>query len=52
MDGDTAGIRITPSVVEFCDTEPNTLYQVHVTVKNISKTSKNIRYYGPKSKVR
>ena len=46
-----SGVRISPSVVEFYDTEPNTVHQLNVTVKNISKGSKSIRFYGPKTKV-
>lgn len=51
MEGDISGVRISPPVVEFYDTEANTVHQLNVTVKNISKSSKNIRYYGPKTKV-
>ncbi|XP_021363645.1 cilia- and flagella-associated protein 47-like isoform X2 [Mizuhopecten yessoensis] len=50
MEGDKCGVRITPSVLEFYDAEVNTVHQLNVTVKNTSKTSKSIRYYGPKSK--
>lgn len=51
MEGDISGVRITPPSLEFYDTEANTVYQLNITVKNVSKDSKNIRYYGPKSKV-
>lgn len=51
MEGDVSGVRISPPVVEFYDTEPNNVHQLNVTVKNISKTSKSIRFYGPKTKV-
>ena len=51
MDRDVAGIRISPSSVEFFDTVVNTVEQLNVTVKNISKGSKNIRFYAPKTKV-
>ena len=51
MDGDVAGVRIIPPLVEFKDCDINTLREVHITVKNVSKTSKNIRYYGPQTKV-
>ncbi|ESO84821.1 hypothetical protein LOTGIDRAFT_168309 [Lottia gigantea] len=49
MQGDVAGVRITPPVLEFYDTEPNNIFQATINVKNIDKSSKNIRYYGPKS---
>ncbi len=51
MEGDVAGVRIIPPLVEFKDTEVNTPQQVNITVKNVSKSSKSIRYYGPQSKV-
>ncbi|KAK3096977.1 hypothetical protein FSP39_005325 [Pinctada imbricata] len=50
METDVSGVRISPSVVEFYDTEANTVHQLNVTVKNISKGSKSIRFYGPKTK--
>ncbi|KAL5010428.1 hypothetical protein ScPMuIL_012733 [Solemya velum] len=50
MEGDMSGVRITPPVLEFYDTEPNITQQLNITVKNISKTSKTIRFYGPKTK--
>ncbi|XP_048239518.1 cilia and flagella-associated protein 47-like isoform X3 [Haliotis rufescens] len=49
MEGDISGVRITPPSLEFYDTEANTVYQLNITVKNVSKDSKHIRYYGPKS---
>ena len=52
MEGDVAGVRIIPPVVEFKDTEVNTVQRMNITVKNVSKTSKSIRYYGPQTKVR
>ena len=51
MEGDKSGVRITPPVLEFYDAEANTTHQLNITVKNISKSSKSIRYYGPKTKV-
>lgn len=51
MEGDKCGVRITPSALEFYDAEVNIVHQLNVTVKNTSKTSKSIRYYGPKTKV-
>ena len=51
MDRDVAGIRISPATVEFSDTIPNTVEQLNITVKNISKESKSVRFYGPKTKV-
>ncbi|XP_060072017.1 cilia and flagella-associated protein 47-like [Ylistrum balloti] len=50
MEGDKCGVRITPPVLEFYDAEVDTVHQLNVTVKNTSKTSKSIRYYGPKTK--
>ncbi len=51
MEGDLHGVRVLPPRVEFKDTQVDTLYQVNITVKNISKSSKEIRYWGPQSKV-
>ncbi|XP_013416633.1 cilia- and flagella-associated protein 47 isoform X1 [Lingula anatina] len=51
MENDINGVRINPPVVEFYDSEPNQTYRVTVSVKNVSKTSKTLRFYGPNSKV-
>ena len=51
MDGDVFGVRIIPSVLQFFNTTPRTRFEIPITVKNVSKSSKNIRYYGPKSEV-
>lgn len=51
MEKDIAGVRVIPSEIYFNDTELNTIYSINVTVKNISRSSKAIRYYGPQSKV-
>ncbi|XP_071134806.1 cilia- and flagella-associated protein 47-like isoform X3 [Mytilus edulis] len=50
MEGDTFGVRISPPQLEFFDTDVNTVHELNITVKNISKSSKSIRFYGPKSK--
>ncbi|XP_053397416.1 cilia- and flagella-associated protein 47-like isoform X4 [Mercenaria mercenaria] len=50
MDKDVAGIRISPASVDFYDTVPDTVEQLNVTVYNISKGSKSIRFYAPKTK--
>lgn len=52
MDRDVAGIRISPASAEFFDTVPDTVEQLNVTVYNISKGSKSIRFYAPKTKVK
>ncbi|XP_052808119.1 cilia- and flagella-associated protein 47-like isoform X2 [Mya arenaria] len=49
-DKDVAGIRISPANVAFYDTTPDSIEQLNVTVYNISKSSKSIRYYAPKTK--
>jgi len=51
MDRDVAGIRISPASVTFYDTVPENVEQLNVTVNNISKSSKSIRFYAPKTKV-
>ena len=51
MEGDVSGVRIIPHLVEFKDTEINEFYKINITVKNIGKTSKEIRYYPPQTKV-
>ena len=51
MDRDVSGVRISPPALEFYDTVTNTVEQLNITVKNISKGSKSIRFYGPKTKV-
>lgn len=51
MDRDVAGIRISPANITFYDTTPDNVEQLNVTVYNISKSSKSIRFYAPKTKV-
>ena len=51
MDKDVSGVRISPAALDFYDTVTNTVEQLNITVKNISKGSKSIRFYGPKTKV-
>ena len=46
-----SGVRISPAAIDFYDTVTNTVEQLNITVKNISKGSKSIRFYGPKTKV-
>ena len=53
MEGDVEGVRIIPPYVEFKDIDAsNETYSVNITVKNVSKTSKEIRYWGPQNKVK
>ncbi|XP_059154686.1 cilia- and flagella-associated protein 47-like isoform X2 [Physella acuta] len=49
MEGDVLGVRIIPPVVQFFNTKPYTRFEIPITVRNVSTSSKNIRYYGPKS---
>ncbi|XP_071954714.1 cilia- and flagella-associated protein 47-like isoform X2 [Antedon mediterranea] len=49
MDGDVAGVRISPPVIEFFDADADTLYTVNLNVQNISKFSKQIKFHGPES---
>lgn len=44
-----AGVRIVPPVVEFFDAESDVVHQMALTVQNMSKTSKTIRFHGPAS---
>ena len=46
-----AGVRIVPPVVEFFDAESDVVHQMALTVQNMSKTSKTIRFHGPASNV-
>lgn len=47
MEGDVIGVRITPSLVEFIDANVGEVYTAELNVKNISKTSKRIRFHPP-----
>ena len=51
MDGDVHGVRIIPPIIEFKDTEVDVLHKINITVKNVSKSSKEIRYWHPTIKV-
>lgn len=48
---DVHGVRIIPSVLEFKNVEQGNRYKIHLTVKNVSKTSREIRYWPPARKV-
>ena len=53
MEGDVHGVRIIPPTVEFKDIESDVqLYSATITVKNVSKVSKEIRYWPPQDKVK
>ena len=52
MDGDIAGVRIIPPVVEFVDAEADTVHVQTVVVQNISADSKTIKFHGPNTDVR
>ncbi|XP_022089961.1 cilia- and flagella-associated protein 47-like isoform X2 [Acanthaster planci] len=47
MAGDISGVRIIPPVIEFMDAEANAVHVRSVTVQNISKCSKQIKFHGP-----
>ncbi|XP_033635373.1 cilia- and flagella-associated protein 47-like isoform X1 [Asterias rubens] len=47
MAGDISGVRIIPPVIEFMDAEANVVHAQTVTVQNISKCSKQIKFHGP-----
>ena len=51
MDGDTLGVRVIPPVVQFKDTEVTVVQRMSVTVKNVSRSSREIRFYSPQDKV-
>ena len=51
MEGTVAGVRIVPPVVEFFDAESDVVHQMTLTVQNLSKCSKSIRFHGPASNV-
>lgn len=52
MSVDVQGVRICPSVLKFSDVELGQALSISVSVKNISRESKKIRFYGPQQKVR
>lgn len=51
MHKDVSGVRIIPEKIAFLDTHVNTSYTKTITVKNVSNTSKSIRYYAPQTSV-
>ena len=51
MEGDTLGVRVIPPVVQFIDTEVTVVQRLSVTVKNVSRSSRDIRFYSPQDKV-
>lgn len=51
MEGTVAGVRIVPPLVEFFDAETEVVHQMTLTVQNLSKCSRNIRYHGPATSV-
>nr|XP_039264663.1 cilia- and flagella-associated protein 47-like isoform X2 [Styela clava] len=47
MDGDVAGIRIDPPIVEFVDAPVGEILTSDLKVQNVSKISKRIRFHAP-----
>ncbi|XP_070567350.1 cilia- and flagella-associated protein 47-like [Ptychodera flava] len=47
MENDIAGVRIDPPVVEFVDAGANVLHSIVITVQNISKSSKVLKFHRP-----
>jgi len=47
-----AGVKISPSLVEFYDAEPNIVHQMKVSIQNLDKTSKHVKLLPPSSAVR
>ena len=41
------GVKISPSIVEFFDVESQVVHQMHISVQNLTKTSKVIRFLPP-----
>ena len=48
---DQLGVRIIPPILEFKNVEGGNRYKIYMTVKNVSKTSREIRYWAPQRKV-
>ncbi len=46
------GIRITPPVVEFHDVSADIVYQIALSIQNVSKSLKKIKVHAPTSEVR
>lgn len=51
MEGTVAGVRVVPPVVEFYDADPDVVHQMSLTVQNLSKCSKSLRFHGPATNV-
>ena len=51
MEGDTKGVRIVPRVLEFKDAVIGVENRIQVSVKNVSRNIKELRYWPPTSKV-
>lgn len=52
MHKDVSGVRITPPALQFKESSVGKVHQLSISVLNISKTSRSIRYYGPNQKVK
>ena len=50
-DGDVAGVRVIPPIVEFVDAIENKRYSLKFTVQVVSKFSKRIRFHPPVTEV-
>ncbi|XP_043927775.1 cilia- and flagella-associated protein 47 [Protopterus annectens] len=49
METSVSGVSVSPAFVEFLDVKAGETYRANVTVKNVGKSSKSIRLYGPSS---
>lgn len=52
MDGDVAGVRIEPPIIEFQNAAVGKVLQTELKVLVISKSSKKIRFHAPVTEVR
>lgn len=51
MEGDIHGVRIVPRVLDFKDAVVGVQNRIQVSVKNVSRNIKEIRYWPPTTKV-
>ena len=45
------GVKISPSLIEFYDAEPNIVHQMKISIQNLDKVSKHVKILSPRTEV-
>ena len=46
-----SGVKISPSLIEFYDAEPNIVHRMKISIQNLDKVSKHVKILSPTTEV-